>query len=113
MGITTSAPLCRSTPMFWASRTAAAMVAVGFSRLAVSVTSTLVSSRSAATMTRSAPCTAACMSTSSRRASPTTPTQPSAVAILMLAPFWSTTTIESSFVPRSLSADTAERPFMP
>ena len=71
--------------MFCSSRAAAAMVACGASRRAVSVTSTLVSSRSAATMIRCAFGTAACRSTSSRRASPTTPTQPSAVAALMLA----------------------------
>ncbi len=113
VGMTTSAPPCRSTPMFCCSLTAAAMVAVGLSRRVVSVTSTFVSSRSAATMTWFAPEIAACRSTSSRRASPTTPTQPSAVAALMLPPLISTTTIDSEDIPCSLSADTAERPFMP
>ena len=99
--------------MFWLSRADATSVAPGASRRAVSVTRTEVSSRSVATTMRAAVCTEAVRRTSSRVASPTTPTAPSAVASSISVAAEDTTTISCAGVPCSTSALNALRPLTP
>ena len=86
----------------------------GASRRAVSTTSTEVSSRSVATTTRWACCTDASRSTSSRVASPTTPTAPSAVASSTAACVdRRRRRARRGVVPWSMSAWAALRPLTP
>ena len=91
--MTALAPDWRSTGACWDSRTAATTEACGARRRMLSVIRTALSSESVATIARAACDTAARSRTSSRRASPTIPTQPMSVASLIALSSGEITTI--------------------
>ena len=107
------APLWRSRWTFSSSRTAATIVAVGFSSRAVSVVSTAVSSRLTATTIELASRTPAWRSTSVDAELPETAVSPDAVASARPSGSCSMTTIRSRDVPWASSVFSALRPLTP
>jgi hypothetical protein len=111
--ITWSAPLCRSSDSFSASRIVATMTAPGLTCRAVSAISTAVSSRGTAITIRLALAASALASTRLLVASPATPVSPARLASRTAGPNVSTTTIDLAARPLSRRVLTALRPLVP